>query len=175
MERWVIWSSRSESKEKFVYHLRINPSYPPRKAKGEVKNKKYISTNWRANESDVVCKYWRCVKAICTAVPGPEDKRVPNICSHKGNIPPLHPIWFPLMRSRHEQAMKPKEHMFLSCAGLMSHLDASSLQKVVTKRYFTFHSTNDRRKVWKHHYIKDKKQTKVNNNNNTLAAFASFA
>ena len=65
------------------------------------KKKRNISSNWGANESGVVCKYWGCVRAICI-VPGPEDKCVPNICSHKGDIPPLDPIWFQLMRSRHE-------------------------------------------------------------------------
>ena len=67
------------------------------------------------------------------------------------------------------------EQMYLSCAGLMSQLDASSLNKYVTKRYFSSHSTNYRRKARKHHYIKDKKRAKVNNNNNTLAAIASFS
>ena len=39
------------------YHLRMNLSFLARKAMREVKQKIKISTNGRANESDVVCKY----------------------------------------------------------------------------------------------------------------------
>ena len=71
--------------------------------------------------------------------------------------------------------MEPQGHLYLSCDGLILQFYTLRLHKVDTKPYFTFHSTNDRKKAGKHHYMKDTKLTHVNDNNKTMGDIPSFA